>query len=592
LDQAPLFSPGSVVMYWPPEHQADAHQICTSVSNLAGKTIKLTLPRQATVACLRSHIEEAWQIPALCQRLVIGTQVLRDPERLTGYCHLNEDALLVLMIVSLCGAVQAALDVDTKLDERLRALEAIMQMGRKAGEQERLAVEQLLRDTHNSIRVAAVNAMGGIVSDGDAHGIAMLSSCLEDPCSRVRSAAASILVRGVWPKHVESVFEAVSARLSHPEAFVRRSAVYTLSRFKGKLDPRVVGAHVNLTLENREPAIRSTALEALSQLAEKGNEDALAIAIARLDDPEGCVRCAALAAIGCIAMRGDRNVVATLLAALTDTCDCVRQAALSELPRLVPKDDAHAITAVSMYLEHSNAEVQLLVPHALMKVAVRGNVCALENVGSRLAHPDSRVRAAAVHTLGCIAKGSGDECAVSVVTGYLVHPQGGTRAAAIQTLSSFSEECVDVGEVAKSLTDPEKVVRDAAVDAIARVAAPDDPSAIASIRPHLRNACATVRLSAVHALAGMSSRGNATAILILCRCLKDAELEVRRAAVAALGRIAPKGNGTALSALRTCRQEDRRRAGGITEAVYEAEARIRSLGPMPRSRASETAERR
>lgn len=553
-----------------------SHQICVIVYNVSGESLEFKLPVQATVAQLRASVEELWQVPASLQKLVIGSHVLRSPEQLADHCCPDLDLSVTLLLCS--DEARTALE-GANLDCTLQALEAIKQLGPRAGERERCAIEGLLQDPRDRIRVAAVGAFGSVLSDTDVHRMSLLSQCLADPCSRVRSTAVSALSQFAAKQgSADSAFEALSAHLQHPEAFVRRSAVCAVSRFKDKLDIRKVWMHMNLLFESYLPEVRATALEVLSQITDQGDIHALEAALARLEDPEACVRCAALTAVGCLAPRqGDWDITSHVIACLSDTDDDVREAALSQLPRLVSQNDEQIVDAVSTCLEHHNAGVRLDVPSALLKVASRGNRYALESVASRLTHQSHEVRQAAVCTLDYLAKGAEDN-AVHVLVPYLEHARPETRAAAIQQLSK-SQPGTGINVAIQKMADQDQGVRLAALDAVTRNASLSyDPRAIVAVGRLLGSTHAGTRLVALQALTKISKRGNKEVISILARCLKDTSPQLRLAAAEALACISSRGDTVALSALRTCRQGEHDRKLGVVAAAYKAESKIRSGG--------------
>lgn len=551
-----------------------SRQIHINVCNLAGESFELKLPLQATVAQLKVQVEEYWNIPTSCQRLFVDAHILGHHEQLSDHCHTDVDLAVTLV---LCWDEIITTLQDASSDCTIQALEAIKRLGPNAGEQGRCAVVQLLQDPRNCIRVAAVGTLGSILSDTDNYRISLLGQCLADPCSRVRSATVSMLSKNAT-KHssADCAFEVVSTHLQHPEAFVRRSAVCLASRLKDKLEMSKVWITLNLLFESYLPEVRATALEVLSQLATQGDQHALGVALARLDDPDACVRCAALAAVGCLVIsRGDRDVVGQVIACLSDTRDDVRQTVLSQLPRLVSQNDERTIETVSKYLEHPNAGVRLDVPSALLKVASRGNHFALGSVATRLGHSSHDVRQAAVYTLDCLATGAEDS-AVHVLAPYSDHAEPVARAAAIQLLSKFQQHGAGINVAVQKLADQDQCVRLAALEAITRTAPCNDANVIDAMSQLLGSTNAHIRLVALKALGRISKRSNKRVISILTKCLQDTSPDVRVVAAEALACISSRGDTVALSALRACRRSDKDRGQGVVAAVHKAESKIRS----------------
>ena len=89
------------------------------------------------------------RVPASLQKLVIGSHVLRNPEQLADHCCPDLDLSVTFLLCS--DEVRTALQ-GANPDCTLQALEAIKQLGPRAGERERCAIEGLLQDPRDRIR--------------------------------------------------------------------------------------------------------------------------------------------------------------------------------------------------------------------------------------------------------------------------------------------------------------------------------------------------------------------------------------------------------------------------------------------------------
>ena len=88
-------------------------------------------------------------------------------------------------------------------------------------------------------------------------------------------------------------------------------------------------------------------MEALVQLAEKGDQHAITAVAARLEDTCVDAKRAAVYALMQIAEKGNRHAISAVAARIEDVDKQVRCAAVAALMQLAEKGDQHTITAVA-----------------------------------------------------------------------------------------------------------------------------------------------------------------------------------------------------------------------------------------------------
>ena len=205
-------------------------------------------------------------------------------------------------------------------------------------------IEPLLRNAGHpnaGVRVACIEALAGVADPALAP---LLLVALEDPEASVRLAAAR--AAGVLRERSDALLASLRIRLDDPDARVRAEAAVHLAaegleilqRMAGQDDPgaaiealrrlpRELIGEARGRLDDVDPAVRATALDAVTRLA-----DALSLPAERLErdiaHPDSRVRCAALRAL---AGRGDERTAGLLAGALDDASRSVRAEAASGL---------------------------------------------------------------------------------------------------------------------------------------------------------------------------------------------------------------------------------------------------------------------
>ena len=97
-------------------------------------------------------------------------------------------------------------------------------------------------------------------------------------------------------------------------------------------------------LDNGNHDEKLEALEAVAQIAEKGNERAITAVSARLEDRERDVRHAAVRTMAQIAEKGDAHAITAVSARLEDRDEYFRVAAVRAMAQIAEKGNAYAIS--------------------------------------------------------------------------------------------------------------------------------------------------------------------------------------------------------------------------------------------------------
>lgn len=181
---------------------------------------------------------------------------------------------------------------------------------------------------------------------------------------------------------------------------------------------------------------------------------------------------------------------------------------------------------------------------------------AIAAIAKALGDEDVAVQLAAQAAMGKVAP-VGDERTVAATLERVSSKCEWTRIAALSTLADITGEFGDatrgseldrkVGEAVKGrLKDEDWGVRRAAMDTLAKRAAPQCEEAIAAARSLLEDQMGTVRESAIKAIALLVQKGSREAIDWISPRLDDWHESVRRAAVIGISRIAEKGDEHAI----------------------------------------------
>ena len=244
--------------------------------------------------------------------------------------------------------------------------------------------------------------------------------------------------------------------LKHKHDWVRFRAVQVVRRLVAKeqvraflqADPDHVGvliAAVSGLLTDKADRVRRVTVEALAQLAKKGDTEAIAAVLARLEDEGANVRAAAIKALEHLAMKGDKKVITAVLNSVNeDESDSVRVRATKSLEHLAEKGDAGVIEAVAARLDDKSDYVRTAAVEALAQLAHlagKGDAGVIASISARLLDDSGSgfFRIAAVEALAQLAE-KGDAAAIASVSARLKDSAVDVRTAATTALAQLAEK--------------------------------------------------------------------------------------------------------------------------------------------------------
>lgn len=205
------------------------------------------------------------------------------------------------------------------------------------------------------------------------------------------------------------------------------------------------------------------------------------------------------------------------------------------------RGDACSIRAVATALAAppSDAHHTRRVSQALLKMAGKGDVVAIEAVSDCLKHESSVVREHAVITLKELSS-PGDAAVLPKLVAALADEGLRVRMAAADALSKIAErgDPLWTALIVDYLGHQSLDVREAALIALHRLTAPGCADIVASISLRMEDADIGGRKALLMALQQLSPPGNQPAILEAARRLTDSSIEVRKMALRVLGALA------------------------------------------------------
>jgi HEAT repeat protein len=298
-------------------------QVHVSVQRLDGNQLDLQLDCGSTVRDLKQIIAAKWQVPALCQQLLISASFLNDHHRLAEFAPLAVEvdgsiqehrAFSVAMVTSTVGLDQCLNSPCAK--QRVAAIETIKQLGNKTTPEQLASVYAIIHaDPDRPVREAAAAVLPHVVNEGDECAIAALSrSIIEDPETLVKQGSALALTH-IAGKDNQTIVTSVYGLLKNPDAVVRRMGLVVL--------PRIVT---------------------------RGDDRAVVLAKARLTDSCETVRFQAILALSHVANLGDEHAVSLVCEQLGAKSDFLRSQALATLPQMLQKSHKGALAIIKTKL--------------------------------------------------------------------------------------------------------------------------------------------------------------------------------------------------------------------------------------------------
>ena len=327
-----------------------------TVISLSGESAALVAKREDTVGSLKARIAELWQVPALCQTLLLRGEVL-DDEDLVGAC-LAEGAepIGVSMVVSVARAIK---DLGhEKLQARQGALVDLARLGPRGGEDAWQAASRCLDDREISVRRAAVTAVASLAPTlgSDRRAVAALCFALGDVANAVREEAAKRIAQLVVAADKGEQAGLVTQVLERLEddavATARSAALSSLGCMveEATVDPRVSAALLS-SFKDPHQAVRRAAVSALGVAVQSKGDPAVILALCQmLEDQDPLVRRSAADALERVAEKGDANAVDAILDRVMHTTPAIRRAAVDVLAKVTQPCSASAPVRILLHV--------------------------------------------------------------------------------------------------------------------------------------------------------------------------------------------------------------------------------------------------
>lgn len=409
---------------------APALPLLVRVRNIAGQSLELQADGNQRVKALKQQVEERWGSPLLCQKLMLGAEVLENEEPLKQAAarfhssngegeapDLQSQALELMLVVSV-DAAQRQMREGVSVKERLDALAAFDRLARKGCRGSIAAVCELLADKALQVRMAALYTLPSFAAGQDDRAAAAVIESLEDKEAEVRRWALRVLPQLARPG-CEVAARAANSCLADHNSSVSSEAVVTvvaLAQQGGGPGGSFAAATTCQHLRNKRPEVRAVALLALGQIPEAADADMLARLGSVLDDRDEVVRQEAQAAMCRLVPNERERKVVTSCCRLSHGRAEMRLTAIRALARDAPLGDKKAVAALCGCLLDKGKGLRLEVLGALPQVASRGDEKVMEAILACLHDSRDEVRVAALRILPAFVSGKQQKASAAVTS--------------------------------------------------------------------------------------------------------------------------------------------------------------------------------
>lgn len=238
--------------------------------------IELAEARTA-VQHVKDIIAKQWQVPPLCQQLVMGSSILHEDD-LVDACRLeNNGQACVTMLLSFERVSFDLMQGRSEARERacdilcdLIAGEAYGQLLRSHASGIIISLFQETGHVDVAVKCVAVKGLGYLVQHGEHDAIFALCKCASDADQSVRNVAVKTLRLLPEDDHAEAVC-ILSSYLQHPQWQIRCAAVKGLDSF-AKVGNKDVIKLVEPLTADPDDSVRMVAVKAYHRLAQIGSE--------------------------------------------------------------------------------------------------------------------------------------------------------------------------------------------------------------------------------------------------------------------------------------------------------------------------------
>ena len=390
------------------------------------------------------------------------------------------------------------------------------------------AVDALIRtltDPHTSVRAAAAISLGraGAAAYAAAGALATL---LQDADETVRCNAAEAAGQiGAEP-------DLLAAMLQDPSAIVRAAAARGL-KLLGRKANGSTSALIAL-LQDHDETVRAAAGEALAAAGPLDDQSTIKLTEG-LSSPDNMVRAQAAEALGTVDVLAE-HAAPCLVEALTDRNDVVRAKAVEALGKIGEAAAELAVPSLVRALHDRDSWVSALAAEALGEMGTGEGV--VQGLVRALNHLNPQVRANSAEALGKL--GVAAASARNALERAAGDDVGEVRSEAIRALGSLGPPRTETAKlVREALADPDPHVRIAAASAIGSWEAPPE-GMLAELLPLLHDPNEQVRARVCELLSKQESVLEQVVEGLCSLLTADDSIWVQTAAAMALARIGPR----------------------------------------------------
>lgn len=581
------------------------HSLRIQLRNISGQALLLHADSTTTVGALKRQVAGRWGVPALCQRLLLGTEALQDDAEVLASRLDSLDELLpvdelegvegadglpahlsMMLVVSLDEAHRHLCHDDWRV--RREAVQAFVHAAPRANRGAVAAVVGLLGDPVPGVRVAVLQALSKIAAHGDGRIIGTVCGSLKDDCPSVRIASLHALasLTPAGSTVLEGIISAVCAIIADPEPSVREVVLANLPQMIPRGSEAVIaaiGAIGVLLKRERNVVARLAGLKALSALAMPGDERAIVLVSELTEDREPRVQLEAQSVLAYLVPNEFNRKLVTVLSRLRHGRTDAKIVALRNLSNL-PLEDAgrkYAFRALGAILKDRDATLRLQALKALLNVAPFGGREALQALRPSLEAQRPELRRAALGVLVRWAhncRGTDDEeDTFAMVSACLEHSDDQMREAARQALSYLVPNVEDrravvaqarlkhghverqqkalheleglaaagnrrAVAIAAALLREEPSLVCAALEILARAAPTKDDALLKALVEKAAHESPQVRLLVLKVLGRLAGKGCKPALATACSRLADADEATQQEAAFTVAKLAPEGD--------------------------------------------------
>jgi HEAT repeat protein len=219
----------------------------------------------------------------------------------------------------------------------------------------------------------------------------------------------------------------------------------------------------------------------------------------------------AVEALSQIARRGDDKVINAITKLLQEGSSAIRYAAICALPKIVQQGHPPTIAALTVSLENDCHQNRGAAIGALAKLVQKGHRPTIDSLMTVLANDgdSSFVRTSAVEALSHIAR-RGDDKVINAITKLLQEDcSGGCSTSVVEALSELAIRGNDkvINAITKLLQEGGSAIRYAAICALPKIVQQGHPTTIAALTVSLEDDCHQNRGAAIGALAKLVQKG-------------------------------------------------------------------------------------